>query len=208
MPDWREEYLVNLQDAERNNPVNKDLVAACSQLADRIAALEAEKAILLKSASTTKPAAAEKPSDKTATATAGTDSADPNTAQLKLDLAEALRSRGQLQAKFKTTDAELQKLRSKTRVDDKRIHDLTGERNSLSSKLRDRNEELQGKNRLLKDVQDENLTLNIQLDVTEQKVKKIQTENKELIDRWMKRMGQEADAMNLANEPSRTNGRR
>lgn len=29
----------------------------------------------------------------------------------------------------------------------------------------------------------------------------IRAENKQLIDRWMKRMGEEADAMNLANEP-------
>jgi hypothetical protein len=30
---------------------------------------------------------------------------------------------------------------------------------------------------------------------------KVKKENKELVDRWMKRMAQEADAMNLANEP-------
>jgi hypothetical protein len=29
MPDWREGYLASLQEAERNNPVNKDLVEAC-----------------------------------------------------------------------------------------------------------------------------------------------------------------------------------
>lgn len=30
MPDWRSDYLTSLQEAERNNPVNKDLVTACS----------------------------------------------------------------------------------------------------------------------------------------------------------------------------------
>lgn len=29
MPDWRSDYLESLQEAERNNPVNKDLVQAC-----------------------------------------------------------------------------------------------------------------------------------------------------------------------------------
>lgn len=29
---------------------------------------------------------------------------------------------------------------------------------------------------------------------------KVKKENKDLVERWMKRMGQEADAMNLANE--------
>ncbi|KAH8673801.1 autophagy-related protein 16 [Xylariales sp. PMI_506] len=197
MPDWRDEYLGNLQEAEKNNPVSKELVAACSQLADRIASLEAEKAVLL--SAPPNPATEGKP--------VSSETTEQGVPQLKYDLAEALRSKGQLQAKFKTADAELQKLRAKSKVDDKRIHDLTSERNSLSSKLRDRNEELVGKNRLLEDVQDDNLTLNIQLDVLEQKVKKVQAENKELIDRWMKRVGQEADAMNLANEPGNLNGK-
>jgi hypothetical protein len=29
MPDWRDDYLASLQEAERNNPINKDLVEAC-----------------------------------------------------------------------------------------------------------------------------------------------------------------------------------
>ncbi|KAI0593928.1 autophagy protein 16 [Biscogniauxia sp. FL1348] len=188
MPDWRDEYLTSLQEAERNNPVNKDLVDACSQLADRIATLEAEKALL--QASQTPSAAAE--TDPTPTTTTDL--------RARLDLAEALRSKGQLQSKLRAAEDELQKLRSKTRADAKRIADLVAERNALTSKLKDRNEELVGKNKLLKDVQDDNLTLNIQLDVTEQKAARVQAENKELVDRWMKRMGHEADAMNLQNE--------
>ncbi|KAI1633222.1 autophagy protein 16 [Biscogniauxia mediterranea] len=192
MPDWRDEYLTSLQEAERNNPVNKDLVDACSQLADRIAALEAEKA-LLQAAQTSKPP----PPSAAAAETDPTATADP---RMRLDLAEALRSKGQLQSKLRAAEDELQKLRSKTRADAKRIADLIAERNALTSKLKDRNEELVGKNKLLKDVQDDNLTLNIQLDVTEQKAARVQAENKELVDRWMKRMGHEADAMNLQNE--------
>lgn len=45
------------------------------------------------------------------------------------------------------------------------------------------------------------ITLNLQMSVAEKERDKVKKENKELIDRWMKRMGQEADAMNLANEP-------
>lgn len=36
--------------------------------------------------------------------------------------------------------------------------------------------------------------------MTIQKAAKVQAENKELVDRWMKRMGREADALNLQNE--------
>lgn len=167
-----------------------------------MASLEAEKAILTRSG----PAPSSKPLPG-ASATSTSDSNDPNVAQLRLDLAEALRAKGQLQAKFKSADVELQKLRSKTKVDDKRIHDLTVERNTLTAKLRDRNEELVGKTRLLEDVQDDNLTLNIQLDVRENDLKKLKAENKELVDRWMKKMEREAEAMNLANEPQ-SNGRK
>ncbi|KAI0844934.1 autophagy protein 16 [Daldinia vernicosa] len=204
MTDWRSEYLTSLQEAERNNPVNKDLVEACSQLADRIAALEAEKVVWR--ISTNIPTTS--PGKGIATTTTTDGGADQNVAQLRLDLAEALRSKGQLQSRLKAAEDELQKLRSKAKVDTKRINDLTAERNALTAKLKDRNEELAGKNKMLKDIQDENLTLNIQLDVTEQKAAKIAADNKDLIKRWMDRMKHEADAMNLENESPSSKTRR
>ncbi len=45
------------------------------------------------------------------------------------------------------------------------------------------------------------ITLNLQVSIAEKERDKAKKENKELVDRWMKRMAQEADAMNLANEP-------
>ena len=42
------------------------------------------------------------------------------------------------------------------------------------------------------------VSLNLQLNMTEQRSAKLEQENKELIDRWMARMGEEADAMNDA----------
>lgn len=53
----------------------------------------------------------------------------------------------------------------------------------------------------MQDLQDEVLALNLQLNVAEQQKAKVQAENKQLVERWMKRVGQEAEAMNLANEP-------
>ncbi|XXG96445.1 Nucleosomal histone H3-Lys79 methylase [Hypoxylon texense] len=205
MPDWRTDYLTSLQEAERNNPVNKDLVDACSQLADRIAALEAEKAVWQTSTrQQQQPPPAPPPekasAGKATSTTDATGSSDASVIQIKLELAEALRSKGQLQSRLKAAEDELQRLRSKSKVDSKRISDLTIERNTLTAKLKDRNSELVGKNKMLKDIQDDNLTLNIQLDVTEQKAAKVAAENKELVDRWMKRMRHEADAMNLENE--------
>lgn len=120
---------------------------AGSQLADRVAALEAEKAVWQTSSTKRIPPSS---SSKATAATDAASSTDPSIAQLKLELAEALRSKGQLQGRIKTAEDELQKLRSKTKVDTKRISDLTVERNTLMAKLRDRNEELAGKNKMLK----------------------------------------------------------
>jgi len=42
------------------------------------------------------------------------------------------------------------------------------------------------------------ISLNLQLNMAEQRSNKLQGDNQDLIDRWMARMGQEADAMNDA----------
>ncbi len=44
------------------------------------------------------------------------------------------------------------------------------------------------------------ISLNLQVHMAEQQRDKARKENKELVDRWMKKMAQEAEAMNLANE--------
>ena len=44
------------------------------------------------------------------------------------------------------------------------------------------------------------ISLELQLSLVEKERDRVKKENKDLVDRWMKRMGQEADAMNLANE--------
>lgn len=49
--------------------------------------------------------------------------------------------------------------------------------------------------------------MDLQMSMAEKERDKVKKENKELVDRWMKRMAQEADAMNLANEPIFEKGR-
>lgn len=178
MPDWRDEYLASLREAEQNNPVNHELIQACkkqplspdplhlqamsanpsptgSQLQDRIAVLEAEKAALLQettgfgaAAATTAPTPASSRRDAVAAATSSSPS-DPSVAKLRLDLAEALRAQGLLQSRVKTAEGELERLRSKTAEDAKAIRQLTSERNVLATKVRDRDEELRGKSKLV-----------------------------------------------------------
>lgn len=134
-----------------------------------------------------------------------------------MNLAEALRANGTLQDRAKKAEEEVQVLRKKNKDDAKQLKTLTAEKTALSTKLKDREHELrekrklvevtltvaaltQGRADILQNVQDEMITLNLQVAMAEQERDKFKKENKELVDRWMKRMAQEADAMNLANE--------
>ncbi|PMD21817.1 autophagy protein 16 [Hyaloscypha hepaticicola] len=189
MNSWRDDYIQALQDRDQRErssyqKVDNDLIAAFTNLLDRTAALEAEKV-----ADATSFDLKSKDSKVTNTANDGT-------AQIRGDLAAALRSNGQLQGRTKIAEAELVKLKAKSKSDGKLIEDLSKERAFLSQKLKDRDEELRGKTKLLDDVHDEVISLNLQLNMSEQRVKDLKAENKELIDRWMAYKGQEAEEMN------------
>ncbi|KAL7918476.1 autophagy-related protein 16 [Trichoderma austrokoningii] len=199
MPNWRDEYLSSLRESELNSPVNMELVQACSQMADRISSLEAEKVALESLIA----GQGSRPSLQPGEAAAN----DPGVAQLRLELAEALRSRGVAETRLRMAEEELDKLRSKTKQDTRSLKDLTTERTSLATKVNDREYELKEKRKLVEQVQDEMIALNLQLSMAEKERDRVKQENKELIDRWMKRMAQEADAMNLANEPTLGKGR-
>lgn len=80
------------------------------------------------------------------------------------------------------------------------MRELSGERDSLRLRVGDQAEELRGKKQMLEQMQDEVLALELQLNVAEQQKAKIAAENKQLIERWMRRARQEADDMNAANE--------
>ncbi|GKT46865.1 autophagy-related protein 16 [Colletotrichum spaethianum] len=197
MPDWRSEYLASIREQEKNNPVNLEIVQLCSQLSDRVAALEAEKEVLRSKISPDK-TSSEKPSIHAATS--NEPSSDPSVAQLQLQLAEALRSNGALKDRAKAAEDEVQALRTNSKEDARKLRSLTADNTALTTKLRDREHELREKRKLVENVQDEMITMNLQMSMAEQERDKVKKENKELVDRWMKRMAQEAEAMNLANE--------
>ncbi|EXF82416.1 autophagy protein 16 [Colletotrichum fioriniae PJ7] len=207
MADWRSEYLASIREQEKNNPVNLEIVQLCSQLSDHVAALEAENQVLKSKTvpeKKSKPTNSEKlnsiPHSSTTETTSSSSSSDPTIAQLQLQLAEALRSNGTLKDRAKQAEDEAQALRTKHKDDARKVRSLTAENTALTTKLRDREHELREKRKLVENVQDEMITMNLQVSMAEQERDKVKTENKELVDRWMKRMAQEADAMNLANE--------
>ncbi|KAK1751634.1 autophagy protein 16 [Echria macrotheca] len=205
MTSWRDEFLAGILDAERTDPLLRELVTTCSLLTDRVSVLEAENAVL-KAEQQTSPsptpsrtASRNQASKTTAVEQQDTDSA--TTARLRLQLAEALRARGQSQSRLQAAEEELGRLRAKTAADSKALAQLTAERRKLNIKLRDREEELRVKTKLAADVQDELAVLNITLNMSEKQLADKKAENKQLIERFMKRVGQEVDAMNNANEP-------
>jgi len=116
-------------------------------------------------------------------------------------LAEAIRAKGQFQTRMQAAEQELARLRAQTSRDAKAIQELAADRRLLAIKLRDRDDELRAKNKLVVDVQDENQILLMEIDQKDKTCKKLASENKQLVERWMLRIGQEAEAMNLANEP-------
>lgn len=119
-------------------------------MSDRISALHAEIQSLH---ANSLPKAPNPKAQKTAkvypSTNPNTASEDPVTAQLRLDLAESLRSKGVAEVRLRTAEEELDKLRNKTRVDAKNIRHLESERSSLTRKLKDRDHELREKRKLL-----------------------------------------------------------
>lgn len=65
------------------------------------------------------------------------------------DLSEAQRSRGAIQLQLQNLTDETKRLRLRSRADSKRINELASERTHLATRMRDRDEELRGKAKLL-----------------------------------------------------------
>lgn len=67
----------------------------------------------------------------------------------RADLSEAQRSRSELQERLNRTNAEFEKLRKKNAQDSRRLNALDNERLQLQMRLKDRDEELRQKAKLL-----------------------------------------------------------
>lgn len=116
--------------------------------------------------------------------------------QLRQEFSVAQQERADLLTQVASLRTDLEQSRAKVAAHDAHIGRLSHQNARLSIRLKDREEELRGKAKLLENVQDDFATLNLELDQAEQEVKKVKKENKELVDRWVAKMGQEADEMN------------
>jgi chromosome segregation ATPase len=115
-----------------------------------------------------------------------------NAAALRVDLAAAQQARSALELEI----ASLSKIKQENTSQIQQLEMRSKEILFLQRKINDRNEEISEGKKLVEQVQDEMVSLNLQLNMAEQKAEKLERENKELIQRWMKKMGEEADRMN------------
>ncbi|KAE8372652.1 autophagy-related protein 16 [Aspergillus bertholletiae] len=201
MAHWREEYSAALEARDRREKANIAILNAYTQLADRAGRIttvtnSAQSSTPTESHNDTSQSLAADPKKQHVTSPASS-LLDALTAA-RTDLSEAQRSRSEIQDQLTRTTTELEKLRKRSSQDSRRIGALEKEVAQLQQRLKDRDEELKGKAKLLDDFQDELASLNLQLNMAEERSNRLQKENQELVDRWMARMGKEAEAMNEA----------
>jgi hypothetical protein len=120
--------------------------------------------------------------------------ADPDTDAISLRalLATAQQARATLEAELAALPAFKQSHAQQTRALEARARDAA----VLQRKVRDRESEVREGRKLVESVQDEMVSLNLQLNMAEQKAERLEAENRELVRRWMEKMGEEADRMN------------
>jgi len=94
--------------------------------------------------------------------------------------------------------AQLHSLESKHKTLGEQMKKREKEIEMLTRKLRDRNEEVKQGRKLRDEVQDEYVAMELQINMLEEKNNRLEAENRELVDRWMKKKAEEADEMNRA----------
>jgi len=195
MATWKDDYFAALEIRDETEKADIEIYEAYTRLADRMAELSQDTSTETSSKSTVVP-----PTPTTAGRRAVPKLSSPPLSepllQIRYDLTNAQQERGELQVRLNAVTKELDALKAKSKTDNKRIAQLSAGVTQMTVRLRDRDEELKGKAKLVEDVQDEMVTLNLQLNLAEEQTEKLKTENQELVDRWMARMGKEADAMN------------
>ncbi|RMZ91763.1 hypothetical protein DV736_g1027, partial [Chaetothyriales sp. CBS 134916] len=201
MADWAEQYLAALTARDGAEKANVGLYEHCTRIEDEKAELALQIADSEAAAAATTRADREEaktpaPSLFRVSSPPAARPESPSVAEMRQDLARAQQERSELQRRVELLASDLEALKAKSRKEGKKLAQSGAQVAHLTTKLRDRDEELKGKAKLIEDVQDENVTLNLQLNVAEEGAQKLKEENQELIDRWMARMGKEAERMN------------
>lgn len=169
MASWRSEYMSALDERDKQEKAGRDIFDACgncpgtpdviatdsdfldNKLADRAATLEAASST--RNATVEGGSAASLHPKGRPTSAADLRSSSPAQpealARLRQDLTEAQRTKGEQQSRLKSVTDELERLKAKSRMDTQRIGELATEKAGLMTRIRDRDEELREKAKLL-----------------------------------------------------------
>lgn len=196
MADWKDAYLAALEARDAAEKANQHIYNAYTKLAERTAQLSRPAPPLppQEPPKSPPPSLVGRFSTKSPSPAPAIDS--PSIAALRQEFTTAQAERAKLSSQLESVLAELDTLKATTKNDRKEITRLTRISAQVQVRLRDRDEELRGKAKLLENVQDENATLNLELKQADEKAKRLKKENQDLVDRWMKRKGEEAERMN------------
>ncbi|KAK3064788.1 hypothetical protein LTS18_003919 [Coniosporium uncinatum] len=116
--------------------------------------------------------------------------------RLRADLAATQKSRADLQAQLKPLSEELSALKTQRERDKRSISILEKDKLVLERKVRDREEEIKMRKKLVEDVQDEMVSLGLELSMSAQQQGRLKGENEELVRRWVEYKGKEAERWN------------
>ncbi|KAK9489488.1 autophagy protein 16-domain-containing protein [Lipomyces doorenjongii] len=128
---------------------------------------------------------------------AGTNSRD--LARIRVELESLYNNQSTSKSIIENLEAEAEKLKLYNARIDAEFEKLQLDKKKLESRLKTRDEEYRERNKSIQILQDEILTYQIQLNVAEDKVNKLEKENRELVNRWMERVSREAEKLNDAN---------
>ncbi|RVD80724.1 uncharacterized protein DFL_008617 [Arthrobotrys flagrans] len=182
---WRSDILIAFAERDVREKSQASIISEYSRLADRTAILASASAIT--SLPTDQPQSNSSADLQTLHATLAT---------LRTDLATSQKDRTTLQTQLTTTTTSLLLLQKSSTANLRELDKVKTERYHLEQKLKSKEDDSKLNRKMIENLQDEIIALNIQLNIGEQAKMRLKSENEELISRWMALKKDEAEAMN------------
>jgi len=181
---WRNDLLASFAERDAREKACISIINEYTRLANRVAT-----STIATSTNTSSP-------NTTSTNNDALTSLHSQLSQIRADLLDSQKLRTHYGNQLKLTTEHLEKLKFSGAANLRELDKIKNERYQLERKLKDKDEEMKVNKKIIENLNDEILTLNIQLDLADQAKGRLMSENEELISRWMKLKGDEADAMN------------
>ncbi|KAF3168640.1 hypothetical protein EYR41_003204 [Orbilia oligospora] len=182
---WRSDLLTALAERDIREKSQVSIILEYSRLADRTAIL------------TSPPITSTPPTDQEPSKTSSDIQALYATiATLRTDLATSQKDRTNLQTQLTTATNSLTLLQKSSSANLRELDKVKVERYHLEQKVKSKDDDSKLNRKMIENLQDEIIALNIQLNIGEQAKMRLKSENEELISRWMALKKDEAEAMN------------